>query len=51
MYKSILGPEDFPSITICADPGFDDEALVSLGYAASHDFTQGDLEGSTNILR
>ena len=51
MYISILGPEDFPSIMICADPGFDNEALARLGYKASHEFAEGFLDGSRNLLR
>ena len=51
MYQSILGPEDFPSITICADPGFDNEALASIGYDSSYKYAEGFTQGSMNTLR
>ena len=49
MYKSILGPEDFPSITICADPGFDHEGLKSVGYWNSHEYSEGFIAGSMDL--
>ena len=44
-----IDPEDFPSITICAYPGFDNQELHRHGYEQSFKYHIGDVEGTNKI--
>ena len=47
--KVDIEPEDFPSITICANPGFDNQELINHGYDQSFKYHIGDVEGTNKI--
>ena len=44
-----MEPKDFPSITICANPGFDNQELKRHGYEQSFKYQIGDVEGTNKI--
>ena len=45
--KVRIGPQDFPDITICPFPSWNQQELVKLGYAQSFEYTKGKLDKST----
>ena len=47
--KKDIEPEDFPSITICAYPGFSNQELKNHGYEQSYKYQIGDVEGTNKV--
>ena len=45
--KVKIGPQDFPDITICPFPSWNQQELVELGYAQSFEYSKGKLDEST----
>ena len=47
--KTIIEPSDFPTITICAYPGFNYRELENHGYEQAYKYPIGDIEGTNQI--
>ena len=45
--KVRIGPQDFPDITICPFPSWNQQELVKLGYSQSFEYSKGKLHEST----
>ena len=41
--KVVIGPKDFPDITICPFPSWNQQELVKLGYGQSFEYSKGKL--------
>ena len=47
--KVKVGPQDYPDITICPFPSWNQEELKKLGYVQNFDYSKGTLHGSTML--